>query len=377
MKGSRQNLSIEKPQLASAIFSSHTPCFEPKEICQQQVKQLGVQLPIVAAWIVYQDYNHLERQSVVHYTHKSDHSYPDLSYLELEVGSVALPANTLSEVKKIGSLTALACLLNHYGSEPEYILLWTYEPLSINQQQWVQEQAKFLASYLVVCRECYRQQAQIQLLEQVVQRTEHQLRNPLALIGLYAANLCRGLPTGIMKEQAMVISETVKELSTILTDLLACSQKKKLRVAVHDLRSILAESLQGLKPWLEQKQLKISYPEQAFVVEIDRTQIKQVFDNLLSNAVHFSPVGGKITCHWQIFHNEVLFEICDQGIGLSEQDLKQIFTAFYTRRPGGTGLGLAITKKILLDHHGNIWAQNLPSGGAQFSFTLPRSNSVV
>jgi signal transduction histidine kinase len=121
----------------------------------------------------------------------------------------------------------------------------------------------------------------------------------------------------------------------------------------------------------------MSYPDTAFTVAVDRSQIKQVFDNLLSNAVHFSPFGGTVTCQWQIFRHEVLFEISDQGPGLSEEDLKQAFTAFYSRRPGGTGLGLAIAKKIILDHHGNLWVQNLPGGGAQFSFTLPRLNPLI
>jgi signal transduction histidine kinase len=58
---------------------------------------------------------------------------------------------------------------------------------------------------------------------------------------------------------------------------------------------------------------------------------------------------------------------------MSQQDLENLFTPFYSKRPGGTGLGLAIAKKIILDHQGSLWAQNLPVGGAQFSMSLPRS----
>jgi signal transduction histidine kinase len=100
--------------------------------------------------------------------------------------------------------------------------------------------------------------------------------------------------------------------------------------------------------------------------------MKQVFENLLSNAIDFSPVGGIVTCDWRGFRNEVLVEIGDQGAGLSQEDLKEAFTPFYSRRPGGTGIGLTIAKKIILDHQGSIWVQNLTRGGAQFSFTLPR-----
>lgn len=382
MKGSRQKLAVEQHQQRPAtIFSAHTPRpYDSRSICQRQVEQLGTQLPIVAAVIVYHDHTQENRQSVVYYTQKSANSgsYPDLSDLESEAWFVdSLPVLKLSEVLLVGKLKALVCLLDQYDSEPEYLLVWTYEPISLIQQQWIEQQAQFLINHLTLCRECERQQAKIQLLEQVVRRAEHQLRNPLALISLYAENLCHGLSSGILKGQARVISETANELSTTLTDLLACGQQAKLRVETHDLRAILAESIQGLQPWLDKKQLHINYPESQFMVAVDRGQIKQVFDNLLSNAIHFSPAGGTITCQWQIFRHEVLFELSDQGSGLSEEDLKQAFTAFYSRRDGGTGLGLAIAKKIILDHQGSIWVQNLPRGGAQFSFTLTRSNPFL
>ena len=101
--------------------------------------------------------------------------------------------------------------------------------------------------------------------------------------------------------------------------------------------------------------------------------MQQVFDNLLSNAVHFSPQSGTIACSWQIFQGEVLISISDEGAGLSPEDLYKIFNPFYSRREGGTGLGLTISKKIVLGHHGSLWAQNVKSGGARFSMILPLS----
>jgi signal transduction histidine kinase len=223
-------------------------------------------------------------------------------------------------------------------------------------------------------RECSRQKAEIQLLEQVLRRAEHQLRNPLALISLYSENLCRGLQSGGLQEQATIIRETVDDLSANLTDLVYCGQQAKLRVAPYDLREILADSIQGLRPWLEEKQVDICYPDKPVIVAVDRWQMKQVFDNLLSNAIHFSPEGGVVTCNWQVFAMEVIVEVSDRGSGLSQEDLKQVFTPFYSKRPGGTGLGLAIAKKIIFDHKGSIWVENLSVGGAQFSFILPRNN---
>ncbi|WP_292864677.1 ATP-binding protein [Nostoc sp. LPT] len=88
---------------------------------------------------------------------------------------------------------------------------------------------------------------------------------------------------------------------------------------------------------------------------MDRWQLKQVFDNLLSNAVSFSPEGGTISWHWQIFRNEAIFQVRDRVPGVDPEALEQAFAPFYTQRPGGTGLGLAIAKKIILDHRGSLW----------------------
>jgi signal transduction histidine kinase len=192
------------------------------------------------------------------------------------------------------------------------------------------------------------------------------------LIGLYAENLYLGLPAGQFQEQAMIIRETVKELGTNLTNLLSCSQQAKLHVVPHELQEIVTETIKVLQPRLDEKQLDLRYPTNSVTLPVDRWQMKQVFENLLSNAIDFSPVGGIVTCDWRVFRNEVLVEIGDQGAGLSQEDLKEAFTPFYSRRPGGTGIGLTIAKKIILDHQGSIWVQNLTRGGAQFSFTLPR-----
>ena len=106
---------------------------------------------------------------------------------------------------------------------------------------------------------------------------------------------------------------------------------------------------------------------------LDKLQIQQVFDNLISNAIHFSPNFGKITIERQTFQEEVLIKISDQGPGIPFEDIQKVFNPFYSHRVGGTGLGLTIAKKIILDHRGNICAQNLPDGGAAFSIILPRN----
>jgi signal transduction histidine kinase len=240
-------------------------------------------------------------------------------------------------------------------------------------QEQVKKTALILKKYFELFSESERQKAEIQLLEQTIQRASHQLRNSLSLIALYAQNLCFGLKNNSWQEQATVIRDSVQELDTNLNELIYCGQSTKLRISLQDLKSLVTESLQGLKPLIDNKQLKICLPDNSTTLVVDRLQMKQVFDNLLSNTVHFSPHFGTIVCNWQIFQNEILIKISDQGIGLSQEDLQKMFNPFYSRRVGGTGLGLTIAKKIVLDHHGCLYAQNLATGGAQFSIVLPRS----
>ncbi len=368
-----------------------------KSVCQRQLEQTIAQLPILSAWIVYRNRDDQKRQFVSHRPpNQPGFDSAILSYLESEVWLAEdLPVMRLTQLacpppyptksdergkvakRSIGkrqnpTIFAYVYLLGKEEKTDEYLLLWTYEALSLFQQQSTQQQAQLLYNYLTVALECDRQREEIQLLEQVVRRGEHQLRNSLGLIGLYAENLYLGLPASQFQEQAMIIRETVKELGANLTNLLSCSQQAKLHVAPHELQEILTETVKVLQPRLDEKQLHLRYPTNSVTLAVDRWQMKQVFENLLSNAIDFSPVGGIVTCDWRGFRNEVLVEIGDQGAGLSQEDLKEAFTPFYSRRPGGTGIGLTIAKKIILDHQGSIWVQNLTRGGAQFSFTLPR-----
>ena len=349
---------------------------ELQSFCQLQLEHLTDNYPIFCSRIVYHDPLLSDHQEVTHYGQSQPPFSPKtLAYLRAEEWLRDYhPAFTLNEVS-LANFTSncYICPLGYRNQKPEYILVLAHEPLSPTWQQDVKRSAMVLSKYLDVYLDCGRQQAEIQLLEHVLQRAGHQLRNPLAMIGLYAENLYLGLADGPWQEQAAIIRESVQYLDLNLTELIYCGQGTKLRVTLQDLRTLVAESIQELKPLIKQKQLQICYPETSTILAIDRLQMKQVFDNLLSNAVHFSPDSGSINCSWQIFQGEVLIRIADQGPGLSPEELKKIFTPFYSCRPGGTGLGLTIAKKIVLDHQGSLWAQNSLQGGAQFCLSLPRT----
>jgi two-component system sensor histidine kinase VicK len=109
----------------------------------------------------------------------------------------------------------------------------------------------------------------------------------------------------------------------------------------------------------------------------DRNCLEQVFDNLLGNAIKFSPDGGKITVCIREEGEYLHVAVSDTGIGIPQDKLERIFERFYqvngspTRRFGGTGLGLALVKKAIEAHGGKVWAESQEGQGSTFFFTLP------
>jgi signal transduction histidine kinase len=331
--------SLASPTRSSLTWK--TP--DISHLFQLQLQQLSLQIPVLQARIIYWDQT--KTRQVVSFCEQSRDTHRQRS------------GDAIASVYNFGQRNSL--------------LLWTQALLSPPQRTLVEQQVLLLEHYFNMHQEHFRQQSEVQLLEQILQQAEHQLRNPLALVSLYAENLYLGLSVEEQKQQVALIRETTAKLTESVSNLLACGQKAKLRIEPHNLLDILQDAIADLQPWLREKQIKLCCPDLPLTVSVDRWQLQQVLHNLLHNAIQFSPLGGTITCEWQVYQGEVLLTIADQGAGLSETDLQQIFTPFYSRRPGGTGLGLAIAKKIILDHRGSLWAENCPKGGAQFSISLP------
>src|SRR5699024_8677033 len=118
-------------------------------------------------------------------------------------------------------------------------------------------------------------------------------------------------------------------------------------------------------------------PKGKLYVWIDKDKMTQVLDNIISNAIKYSPNGGNVTCRVKKSMNHVEVSIQDDGIGVSYDKLDRIFDRFYrtdkarSRQLGGTGLGLAITKEIIEAHYGRIWAEGSENKGTTIHFILP------
>lgn len=124
------------------------------------------------------------------------------------------------------------------------------------------------------------------------------------------------------------------------------------------------------------------YPISPIWIEIDTDKMNQVLDNILNNAIKYSPDGGKITVSMQTTDTQLIIVISDQGLGIPQKDLPRIFDRFYrvdkarSRAQGGTGLGLAIAKEIVKQHHGFIWAKSEYGKGSSFTIVLPYEKAL-
>jgi signal transduction histidine kinase len=343
--GTQPPPSFPSPKRISTNVSNLPDAKLLEQFFQVQVDQLGRRSPIYHARVVYYDSISKDRRSI---TSLPSSISPDIAaYLKSEVWLLDFPlVLTVTEILCDAiSAKGYVCPLGYRGSEPEYLLVLVDEDLSEAQQAELLVSASTLQQYQSLYLNYCDQTIEIQLLEQVIHRVGHQLRNPLGLIALYAESLCLELSASRLQPQAISIRETVQDMLHHLTELIYCGQGCQLRSMPHDLRSLIGESLRELQPMLQQKRIQVRYPDTSVEVRMDRLQMKQVFDNLLRNAIDYSPVGSAIAIHWQPFQGEILIQITDQGVGIAPADLQKIFQPFYSQRPGGTGLGLTIAKK--------------------------------
>ena len=348
-------------------------------VCQRQVEELSEQLPAIGVRVVLYP-SGSDGQQIIDGSRNSsrlEDTIPapqELAALlngKLEVLKLTPITQYLTNRDRLQSVTGSeTAYIFSFGSSSildEYLLLVTSFPLAPCEQTSAMQRAHLLRDYLIAHRFCIQRQDRDW--EQTIRQVEHQLRNPLAAIELFAETLCLRLPPGELRQQAESIQKVVEDLGDRLQHML-CLEPECVAGTRDDLREILLDTIAMLKPSWEAKYIRIDVPEQALSFPINRSQIKQVFENLLKNAIYFSPNNSTITCNWKGGEREVLVEIGDRGPGLAPEELNSAFLPYFSRREGGTGLGLTIARSFVRQHNGDMWCQNLPEGGARFSFTL-------
>jgi len=207
----------------------------------------------------------------------------------------------------------------------------------------------------------------------------HELKGPLVSIGGFAGRLAKKLPQESNEwGHADLIVREVLRLEGILSEILLFSKKATICYTRCSIADIVKESLAVVTPPLEEKQITVStrFPRQKLVLLGDGQQLKQVFINILLNALDAMGSGGKLAI--QVGADEldgkdaVGVKIADTGGGIPLEALNSIFTPFYTTKESGTGLGLPIANRIITNHGGKIQINNTPGQGVEFRVILPK-----
>lgn len=210
----------------------------------------------------------------------------------------------------------------------------------------------------------------------------HELRTPLgAMIG-YASYIEKRVPPKLHKSTRFLIASSLR-LRTMVDAMLAIQRLDAgtafLRLTQVNVRDIVKKAVMDFQPMaeLEGHVIEVNVPEKLPPVQADAEKVGLVLSNLISNAIKFTPEGGRIEISARDYLKGVLISVKDNGVGISPKDQAQIFERFYQARPehiaghGGMGIGLTIVKHLVELHDGQVWVESEENKGSTFSFTLP------
>ncbi|MCA9995612.1 MAG: HAMP domain-containing protein [Anaerolineales bacterium] len=215
--------------------------------------------------------------------------------------------------------------------------------------------------------------------------TSHDLRTPLTSIRAMVEALNDGVvddPATVRRYYATMRNDVIG-LNNLINDLFELSQLDAgglhIETASHSLRDLISDALESFHALAEQQQIQL---DGAVEVDIDPVvmsapKIGRVVNNLIGNALRYTPAGGQVFVRAVRTAVSVQVIVQDNGPGFREKDLPHLFEQFYhgeearSRQTGGAGLGLAIARGIVVAHNGRIWAENVPTGGALVGFELP------
>ncbi|WP_428910264.1 cell wall metabolism sensor histidine kinase WalK [Niallia sp. Krafla_26] len=248
----------------------------------------------------------------------------------------------------------------------------------------IQRETGFVNGLIAVLHDVTEQEKIDMERREFVANVSHELRTPLTTMRSYL----EALSDGAWKDEEIApnfleVTQTETErMIRLVNDLLKLSKLDskdyKLSKEWVDLTVFYNKIIDRFEMTKEQNVIfERKLPDKAILLEIDPDKITQVLDNIISNALKYSPKGGKVTFRIKEQEDEVILSVTDQGMGIPKGNVEKIFGRFYrvdkarTRKLGGTGLGLAIAKEMVEAHNGRIWARSIEGKGTTIFFSLP------
>ena len=257
----------------------------------------------------------------------------------------------------------------------------------------IRRESGFISGLVAVLHDTTEQEKEERERRLFVSNVSHELRTPLTSVKSYLEALDEGaLYEPVAPDFIKVSLDETNRMMRMVTDLLHLSRidnaTSHLDVELINFTAFITFILNRFDKMRAQEQEKKyelvrDYPITSVWIEIDTDKMTQVIDNILNNAIKYSPDGGKITVSMKTTDDQMILSISDQGLGIPKEDLPKIFDRFYrvdkarSRAQGGTGLGLAIAKEIIKQHNGFIWAKSEYGKGSTFTIVLPYDNDAV
>ena len=257
----------------------------------------------------------------------------------------------------------------------------------------VRRESGFISGLVAVLHDTTEQEKEERERRLFVSNVSHELRTPLTSVKSYLEALDEGaLYDPVAPDFIKVSLDETNRMMRMVTDLLHLSRidnaTSKLDIELINFTAFITFILNRfdkMRNQDEEKKYELvrDYPITSVWIEIDTDKMTQVIDNILNNAIKYSPDGGKITVSMKTTDDQMILSISDQGLGIPKQDLPRIFDRFYrvdrarSRAQGGTGLGLAIAKEIIKQHNGFIWAKSEYGKGSTFTIVLPYDKDAV
>lgn len=257
----------------------------------------------------------------------------------------------------------------------------------------VRRESGFISGLVAVLHDTTEQEKEERERRLFVSNVSHELRTPLTSVKSYLEALDEGaLSEPVAPDFIKVSLDETNRMMRMVTDLLHLSRidnaTTHLDVELINFTAFITFILNRfdqIRGQDEEKKYELvrDYPITSVWIEIDTDKMTQVIDNILNNAIKYSPDGGKITVTMKTTDDQMILSISDQGLGIPKQDLPRIFDRFYrvdrarSRAQGGTGLGLAIAKEIIKQHDGFIWAKSEYGKGSTFTIVLPYDKDAV
>ncbi len=259
----------------------------------------------------------------------------------------------------------------------------------------IQRESGFISGLVCVLHDVTEQQKIDRERRQFVSNVSHELRTPLTSMRSYIEALNDGAwkDPEVAPSFLKVTQDETDRMIRMINDLLSLSRMDsgtvKLDFELVNLNELFNYILNRFDMMLKKDNndtretksknytIKRDFTKRDLWVEIDTDKFIQVVDNIMNNAIKYSPDGGVITCRLLETHNHVILSITDQGLGIPRKDLGHIFDRFFrvdkarSRAQGGTGLGLAISKEVIEMHHGKIWVDSIEGKGSTFYISLP------